>query len=86
MLVNVVYGLCALTALLCSVLLLRGYARTRSHVLLWSGLCFAGLMVSNVVLMLDKLVFIETDLLPIRLWITLASMLMLLFGLIYAQE
>ena len=39
-----VYILGALTSLLCSVLLLRGYASGRKRLLLWSGLCFAGLL------------------------------------------
>ena len=81
-----VYAICALTALLCAVLLLRAYRQTRSRVLWWSGLCFCGLMVSNVVLVLDKLVYTEIDLLPYRLWITLISLLMLLWGLIYSEE
>ncbi|HZP64914.1 MAG TPA: DUF5985 family protein [Rudaea sp.] len=86
MLASLVYALCAVTALLCAVLLLRSYARSRSRVLFWSGLCFTGLMVSNVVLVLDKLVYLDVDLQPLRLWITLVSLLMLLFGLIYANE
>jgi hypothetical protein len=43
-------------------------------------------MLSNVVLVLDKLVYTDIELLPLRLWITLAALLMLLFGLIYANE
>ncbi|HEY2395769.1 MAG TPA: DUF5985 family protein [Rudaea sp.] len=86
MVVSLTYALCALTALLCAVLLLRGFFKTRSKVLLWSGMCFAGLMLSNVVLVLDKLVYTDIELLPLRLWITLAALLMLLFGLIYANE
>ncbi|HJT97096.1 MAG TPA: DUF5985 family protein [Rhodanobacteraceae bacterium] len=81
-----VYGLVALTSLLCAVLLLRAYGRSRLRVLLWSGLCFCGLVVSNGVLILDKLVFPEIDLFPLRLWITLLSLLLLLFGLIYESE
>lgn len=38
-----VYILCGLTSVLCAVLLLRSYARKRVRLLLWSGLCFAGL-------------------------------------------
>lgn len=83
---GIVYAICALTALLCAVLLLRAYRQTRSRVLWWSGLCFCGLMLSNVVLVLDKLVYTEIDLLPYRLWITLISLLMLLWGLIYSEE
>ena len=84
--VSLVYAICALTALLCAVLLLRAYRQTRSRVLWWSGLCFCGLMISNVVLVLDKLVYVDIDLHPYRQWITLISLLMLLWGLIYSEE
>jgi hypothetical protein len=84
--VSFVYGLCALTALLCALLLFRAYARSRSRVLWWSGLCFSGLMLSNVVLVVDKLVLPEIDLLPWRLAITLVSIGMLLVGLLYAHD
>ena len=86
MLAGLVYTLCAITSLLCAVLLWRGYVKSRSRVLFWSGLCFSGLMISNAVLVLDKLVYTEIDLLPVRLWITVVSLLALLFGLIYANE
>lgn len=82
----IVYFLCAATSLLCAVLLWRGYATSRSKVLFWSGVCFGGLVVSNAVLVLDKLVYTEIDLWPWRLWITLISLCALLFGLIYSNE
>jgi len=84
--VSFVYGLCALTALLCALLLFRAYARSRSRVLWWSGLCFGGLMLSNVVLVVDKLVLPEVDLMPWRLGITLVALVMLLVGLLYAND
>ncbi|MEO8673640.1 MAG: DUF5985 family protein [Tahibacter sp.] len=83
---SVVYGLCALTALLCAVLLLRAYWASRSPVLLWSGLCFLGLTVSNIVLVLDKLVYPQFDLLPWRLWITVIALGLLIFGLIHDEQ
>jgi hypothetical protein len=83
---SAVYGLCALTALACAVLLLRAYRRTGSALLLWSGLCFCGLMISNVVLVADKLLVPEMSLLPVRLVVTAVSMLLLLYGLIYRSE
>jgi hypothetical protein len=86
MLASLVYTLCAITSLLCAALLWRGFMKSRSKVLFWSGLCFSGLMVSNAVLVMDKLIYTEIDLLPLRLWITLISLLALLFGLIYSNE
>ena len=83
---TLVYVMCALTCLLCAVLLFRGYATSRSKLLFWSGLCFTGLLLSNIVLVLDKLVYTEIDLLPVRLWITLIALLLLLYGLLYESE
>ena len=82
----VIYTLCALTCLLCAVLLLRSWQRTRVHLLFWSALCFAGLTVSNVLLVLDRLVFLETDLTTPRLVAALAGLLLLVFGLVWERE
>ena len=54
---GIIYGLCTLTAVLCAVLLLQSYRRSRYELLLWSGLCFAGLSINNLLLVLDKVVF-----------------------------
>jgi hypothetical protein len=43
-----VYVLCTLTSTLCMVLLLRAYSQNRVRLLLWAGLCFAGLTINNV--------------------------------------
>ncbi|MDC8012812.1 DUF5985 family protein [Tahibacter soli] len=83
---SIVYGLCALTALACAVLLLRAYRATQSPILWWSGLCFCGLMASNVILVVDKLVVPTVDLLPLRLATTLLSMGLLLYGLVNRSE
>jgi hypothetical protein len=80
------YGLCALTAFACAALLLRAHFRTRFKLLLWSGLCFAGLCLNNVLLVLDKLVFLDTDLSPWRLTLGLVSVLLLLAGLILEAD
>jgi hypothetical protein len=86
MVATLVYAMCALTSLLCAALLFRGFASSRSKLLFWSGLCFTGLLMSNVVLVFDKLVYTEIDLLPMRLWITLIALLLLLYGLLYESE
>lgn len=77
-----IYGLCAFTAALCAVMLLRSYARTRFRLLLWSGLCFAGLTANNVLLVLDKTLLAAVDLSTWRLLLALAAMLLLVFGLV----
>ena len=46
-------------------LLFRGYARTGARLLFWSGLCFVGLSVNNVLLFFDFVVFpTQVDLRP----------------------
>jgi hypothetical protein len=79
----VVYVLCALTSTLCAYLLLRSYAANGVRLLLWSGLCFAGLAVNNLLLFVDKVVAPDVDLSPLRSASALAAVLILLFGLIW---
>ena len=83
----IVNALGTLTVGLCAFLLLRAYARVRQRLLLWSGLCFAGLTASNAVLFAD-LAFVpaEVSLYTLRLSIAAFSMLLLLYGLIFASD
>ncbi|MFL6623283.1 MAG: DUF5985 family protein [Sulfurifustis sp.] len=81
-----IYTLCALTSFLCAWLLLRSYNRTRYKLLFWSGLCFIGLFVNNVFLILDKVFFPSIDLSLIRLLSALIAPLLLVFGLIWQKE
>jgi len=81
-----IYTLCALTCLVSAVLLLRSYAHTKVHLLLWSGLCFVGLTASNLLLVLDRIVFPEVDLSTPRLAAALLGLLLMLFGLIWENE
>lgn len=83
---TVIYSLCAVTALLCAGLLLHAYRRNRYCLLLWSGLCFAGLTANNLLLVLDKVVLPAVDLSLWRLGIALVAMLVLLYGLIWNAE
>jgi hypothetical protein len=86
MLAGLVYLLGALVTALCAVLLLRGYARSRSRLLLWSGLCFIGLTLSNGLLFVDLRVFSEVDLYMWRLGTAAAAMLLLVYGLVFESE
>ena len=81
-----IYALCTLTALACAVVLLRSFARTGHRLLMWSGWCFVGLSVNNLLLVLDKVVFPQWDLTTARLVTALVSLLLLLYGLIYEKE
>jgi hypothetical protein len=82
----VIYSLCALTALICTVMLLQAYRRGGYRLLLWSGVCFAGLTLNNILLVLDKLVFPQLDLSPWRTLVALVAMSVLLYGLIWDAE
>jgi hypothetical protein len=82
MIASIIYGLCGLTSLLSAALLWRSYLRSHYRLLLWSALCFTGLTLSNIFLMLDKLIFPDVDLLPLRLIASLVALLPLLYGLI----
>ncbi len=81
-----IYGLCALSAFAAATLLLRAFFKSRFRILLWSGLCFVGLTATNVLLVLDKVVFTEIDLTPWRLLIGLISVVLLVGGLILESE
>lgn len=80
---TVVYALCALTSLACAVLLLRGYLRSHARLLLWSGLCFAGLAANNVLLLIDKRVVPTMDLSLWRSLPALVGVAVLLYGLVW---
>jgi hypothetical protein len=83
----VIYILCALTSIACAILLLRGYGRTRTRLLLWSGLCFAGLAVNNLLLILDKVITgPETDFSLIRGATAVVALSLMLYGLIWDAE
>lgn len=86
MLARAVYVLCALTSLGCAGLLVRGYLRSRARLLLWASISFAGLAVNNVLLVIDRLVIPDNDLYVIRLISALASVVVLLYGLIWEAE
>ena len=78
-----VYLLCAATALACGALLVRGYRRSRTQLLLWCGLCFLALTAENVVLFFDFVVYQDVNLLALRRGCALIGVSVLLYGLIW---
>jgi hypothetical protein len=78
-----VYALCAFTSLACAVLPLRGYGRSGSRLLLWSGLCFVCFFLNNVVLIVDVRVLPERDLSILRSLPSLVGIALLIFGLVW---
>ncbi|HJQ20204.1 MAG TPA: DUF5985 family protein [Gemmatimonadaceae bacterium] len=79
-----VAALCAVTSLICAVLLFRGYARSRARLLFWSAACFSGLFLNNVLLLLDQRV--SQDLSVIRSIPALIGVAALLYGLVWERE
>ncbi len=82
---STIYTLCALTSLVCAVLLLRGYRESRYRLLFWAGLCFVGLTVNNVLMVTDKIFFAQENMLPLRLAASLIAVGLLLYGLIFDE-
>ncbi|NJO34381.1 MAG: hypothetical protein HC869_15885 [Rhodospirillales bacterium] len=81
-----VYLLCSATSLLCVVLLVRSYLRSRARLLFWSALCFVGLAANNLFLFVDLVVLPLVDLSPLRHLSTLAAIAVLLYGFIWETE
>ncbi|HET9298469.1 MAG TPA: DUF5985 family protein [Candidatus Polarisedimenticolaceae bacterium] len=81
-----VYVLCALTSAACAYLLMASYRRTKSRLLFWSGLCFVGLAFNNLLLFIDLVVVPAADLGLWRSEIALASMALLVFGLVWESR
>lgn len=79
---GLIYALCALTALACAVMLLLAARRTRSRMLFWSGLCFAGFCLTNGMIVVDDLRGTPNALWTPRLLVALGSVGVLLYGLI----
>jgi hypothetical protein len=85
MMTGIVFVLCALTSLACGVLLLRSYARTRARLLLWTGLCFSGLFINNLLLIVDS----RTPNVDLSVWRSLpavAGLALLVYGLVWDAD
>jgi hypothetical protein len=80
---SVVYGLCAMASVTCAVLLLSAYRRQPTRLTLWSGLCFVGLALNNLLLFTDYVVTPGADLSLYRNLTAAASVTLLLAALIW---
>ena len=84
---EVVYVLCALTSLACAVLLVRSYLASRSPLLLWSSVCFVGLFINNVLLVIDVVLTKDAlNLVLARDLTNLASVSALVIGLVWSTR
>lgn len=82
----VVYILCFLTSSACAWLLGRSYLRTKARLLMWSSACFVLLAGNNLFLVLDLLVFPDTNLRAARLALALSAVTVLIYGFIWDLE
>jgi hypothetical protein len=65
---------------------LAAWRRQGHRLLLWSGLCFAGFTINNMVLVLDKVIFPDVDLSVWRTGVAAISIAVLLYGLIWDAD
>jgi hypothetical protein len=79
---ELIYFLCATAALFCAALLTRNFIRTRLRLALWASLCFVGLAVNNLLLVIDLVVVPDVDLSLVRSGVALAAMILLVVGLV----
>ena len=86
MLHTIVYLLCAATATICAVLLFRGYRRSGARLLFWSALCFIGLALNNIMLIVDVRLVTTIDLSTWRTLPALAGVMALVYGLVWESR
>lgn len=81
---TIVYVLSAILCFSCALLLMRSFKRGGNRLLLWSGICFVGLMLNNVLATIDVNTATDlVDLSTIRLLIGIMSVSILVYGLIW---
>lgn len=81
-----VYVLCMVTSMLCAGLLLRSYRKTRGRLLMWSSLCFVGLALNNILLLVDLAVVPTIDLRLARSGSGIVALVLLLVGLVWESR
>ena len=82
-----VYFLCGLASLLCTILLMRGHTANPHPILRWSAFCFAGLTVANWLLFVDLVLLPKAvDLSALRSGVTLVALFALIYGLLHKSR
>ena len=81
-----VYILCALTSIFCAVLLLRSYRSNKTALLMWSTLCFIGLAINNILLVVDLMLVPDINFGLARTGTAVASLMLLVIGLIWEES
>lgn len=81
---TVVYTLCALASIACATMLYRANNRNPTRLLFWSSVCFIGIALNNILVIVDLLIMPHgPDLLILRNLILLASFSVFIYGLIW---
>ena len=81
-----IYSLCALTSITCLVLLWRSWRASGARLLFWSAMCFAGLSVNNVLLLLEGYGLIGNEFDLVRLFAAFFAVSFMLYGLVMSEE
>lgn len=83
MFADIVYVLCAATSSVCAALLIRGYRQSHARLLFWSAICFVGLALNNVLLLVDLRMVPSIDLSLWRLLPAVVGAGALVYGLVW---
>lgn len=84
---SLVYVLCLAASAVCAWLLIRGYLRSRTRILLWSAICFVLLALNNLLAVVDIVLIPEgIDLRFERIASSFAAVLVLLYGFIWETD
>ncbi len=83
---RLVYLLCFGASSACMVLLIRGYVRSRTKLLLYSALCFVGLALNNLLVFVDLVLLPTLDLSMLRAGVICASLAVLLYGFVWEVD
>ena len=78
-----IYLLCAATSLLVAMMLMRQYVKSRTRLVLWSVISFAGLAVNSVLVYVDLVMYTGVDLSVYRSAAGAFAMVVMLYGLIW---
>lgn len=83
---TVVYLLCAFTSLLCAIMLFRAFRKSQFRLLFWSSMGFTGFALSNILLIVDLLVFPDvTYIINFRSIPAVIGMVTMIYGLIMEE-
>lgn len=77
-----VYIGCAIASLICAYLMFSAYKAKPARLPFWTGVCFFGLFLNNVFLVVDLLLVPQIDLSPIRLLCGLVPSVFLIYAFV----